>query len=278
MNHLARQALAVDTLAILEAGSYVAPSGATIDIAEKQAGAVNGTKLFRPEDFPADLSVPLKYAETRIEVTAESSLEASRRLAETGESEPLCLNFASARNPGGGFLRGTHAQEESLARSSGLYPCLLTGREMYDYNRNRQNCLYSDYMIYSPGVPVFRDDAGRLLEECYTVAFLTSPAVNAGAVRNNEPERVPFIEATMRERMRKVLWAAAETGHEVLILGAWGCGVFANDPAMVARQFAECLLPGGEFSGAFETTLFAVYDHSEEQRMVNTFRRVLMPR
>jgi len=72
------------------------------------------------------------------------------------------LNFASAKNPGGGFLGGGSAQEESLARSSGLFPCINQMQQMYETNRAYRSCLYTDHMIYSPRVPVFRDDEGYI--------------------------------------------------------------------------------------------------------------------
>lgn len=109
----------------------------------------------------------------------------------------LALNFASARHPGGGFLGGSQAQEESLARASGLSPCLNQFQEMYDTNQRFSSCLYTDHMIYAPDVPVFRDDDDRLLEEPFLVSILTAPAVNAGAVRRNEPHHVQHIEPVM---------------------------------------------------------------------------------
>src|SRR5262249_6939710 len=113
--------------------------------------------------------------------------------------------------------------------------------ELYEYNRRLTTCLYSDYMIYSPAVPVFRADNGALLERPYLVSFLTAPAVNANAVKRNEPSRVGHIRATMKQRLERLLWVAHEHGHRSLILGAWGCGVFGNEPAMVAELFEETL-------------------------------------
>lgn len=145
-----------------------------------------------------------------------------------------CLNFASAKNPGGGFLGGSQAPEASLARSSGLYAC-ISPMEGYDAaNRSCGTPLYTDHMTYSPGVPVFRDDAGRLLDEPYLVSFITAPAVNAGAVSKNRPAEVPQILPVMRRRAEYTLKVALDNGEKHLVLGAWGCGVFRNDPAGVA--------------------------------------------
>ncbi|MFA1545629.1 TIGR02452 family protein [Actinomadura chokoriensis] len=253
---------AQETVAILERGAYTAPSGRTVRVADRLARTVEGTVLYRPDELDALLRrLPAEApAETRIEVTGETTLAAAHRLCGDG-TIPFALNFASAKNPGGGFLNGAHAQEEGLARSSGLYTSLRSAREFYDFHRAQGDLLYSDHMIYSPGVPVFRDDAGRLLEEPYDVAFLTSPAPNRGAIR--DPAKADRIPATLRLRARKVLAVAQAHGHARLVLGAWGCGVFRNDPAEVAEAFAEPLRPGGEFAGRFEHVVFAVWDTAQ---------------
>jgi uncharacterized protein (TIGR02452 family) len=87
---------------------------------------------------------------------------------------PVALNFASATSPGGGFLSGARAQEECLARCSGLYAC-LADNPMYGFHRARRDALYSDYAVYSPDVPVFRseDPAGTLLDEPWLCSFIT---------------------------------------------------------------------------------------------------------
>jgi uncharacterized protein (TIGR02452 family) len=128
-------------------------------------------------------------------------------------------------------------------------------------------------MIYSPGVPVFRDDAGGLLEEPYRVAFLTSPAVNANVVRDREPGRMGEIAGVMRGRIARALWAALREGHSHLVLGAWGCGAFGNDPGSLAALFAEALGPGGPYHGVFRHVVFAVFDPIRDQPNLLAFRR-----
>lgn len=122
--------------------------------------------------------------------------------------------------------------------------------------------LYSDHMVYSPRVPFFRDDAGRLLDGPHVASIITAPAVNAAALRRNQPTEAPLIRPTMAARLRKVLWIAFSRGHQTVVLGAWGCGVFGNDPQMVADLFAEALGPGGDFDGCFERVVYAVFDQS----------------
>jgi len=188
-----------------------------------------------------------------IEVTNETSLSAARRLG----AGAACLVFASAKNPGGGFLTGAQAQEESIARSSALYPCLTAARGFYDFHRRQGDLRYSDRVIYSPAVPVFRGDDGALLEAPYPVSFLTAAAPNLGAVLSNQPTAAGSVPRVLAERARRVLTVAAAHGHRTLVLGAWGCGVFRNDPAVVAAAFAAQL---ASTHGWFDHVVFAVLD------------------
>lgn len=253
--------MAQQTLDILGKGQYLSSSGAVIRVDDLLQAAIDGSRLYPPRDFPDPLPgcMQQRQSPTVVEVTPETTLEALQRLAST---DPVWLNFASARNPGGGFLSGAQAQEESLARSSGLYPCIRQMSEMYHYNRRNKTLLYSDHMIYSRRVPVFRDDSGRLLDAPYVASIITAPAVNAGTVRRNEPTEVPLIRPTMAARLRKILWVASTHGHQTVVLGAWGCGVFGNEPQMVAEFFAEALGPGTAFDWCFEQVVIAVFDQS----------------
>lgn len=196
---------------------------------------------------------------TRFEVTGESSLEAARRLA---DGPVAVLNFASARNPGGGYLNGAQAQEEALCRASALHTCLLAARGFYDHHRADRDPFYTDRMIHSPGVPVFRDDRGRLLTEPYLAGFLTAAAPNAGVIRRTAPERAAEVPGALAVRAERVLETAAAHGYRRLVLGAWGCGVFQNDPARVAGAFRAALGPGGRFARTFDHVVFGVLDRT----------------
>lgn len=267
MNRAARVALSEQTLQIIETGGY--ECGGPVSLRTEIDAAVAGTRLYRDADFPQDRPLSGSF-DTRFEVTDETTLAAAARLhAEAPDEDQLLLNFASAKNPGGGFLSGSQAQEESLARSSALYACLMAQFAMYEHNRARPTGLYSDWMIRSPRVPVFRDDAGALLARPYLASFVTAPAVNAGAVRQNEPDREGEIEPTNRERARKLLWLANAQGHRTLVLGAWGCGVFRNDPRGIAGMFADLL--HGEFAGRFACVVMAVYDTTADRHVHAAF-------
>jgi uncharacterized protein (TIGR02452 family) len=267
MSRTARAQTAAQTLAIAQGGTYLAPSGKTVDIRAATQLAVHQTELITPGQHralrarAAESIAARPPSQTTFEVRNESTFAAARRLVvQFGPDRVAALNFASAKNPGGGFLNGSQAQEESLARASALYPCLLTQRAYYDANRHANSALYTDHMIYAPRVPVFRDDDDRLIEDPWEVTILTAPAPNAGAVARNHPHNLDQIEPTFRRRVEQVLALCAARDQSALVLGAWGCGVFANDPAALAHIFADHLLPPGHFATAFTHITFAILD------------------
>ncbi|WP_410537688.1 TIGR02452 family protein [Streptomyces sp. KL2] len=278
--------IAKQTEEIVERGRYTTPGGREVSIAGAVAAAMEGTALFGPEPVPVPGAVP--GAEpgaggrlpTVFEVTGESSLEAARRLV-TGVSGggpdsggPVAvLNFASARNPGGGYLNGAQAQEEALCRASALYVCLLRAPGYYEHHRAERSAFYSDRVIHSPGVPVFRDDRGVLLEEPFEAGFLTSPAPNAGVIARRAPEEAGRVPGALLVRAERVLEVAAAQGYRRLVLGAWGCGVFRNDPAVVAGAFRSHLADGGRFAGRFAHVVFAVLDRRAGSPTRAAFRR-----
>ncbi|MEU7559713.1 TIGR02452 family protein [Streptomyces eurythermus] len=293
--------IAAETQRIVAAGGYRAPDGREVPIAEAVEAARAGTRIFGPEPVPvpgasasealapgltgtglsgagpsevgpsgAAPSGAAPEGGTRFEVTGESSLEATRRLA---DAPVAVLNFASARNPGGGYLNGAQAQEEALCRASALHTCLLTARGFYDHHRADRDPFYTDRVIHSPGVPVFRDDRGRLLAEPYPVGFLTAAAPNAGVIRRTAPERAAELPGALAVRAERVLETAAAHGYRRLVLGAWGCGVFQNDPARVAGAFRAALGPGGRFAYTFDHVVFGVLDRTPKAVVREAFVR-----
>ena len=268
-----RAQLAKETLAILEAGTYTIQGGKSVSIRSAQKACEKGTVLYSPEALAQMTPTTANGIVTKFEVTGETTLAATRRLVQDAALPKVaCLNFASAKNAGGGFLSGSQAQEESLARSSGLYRCQGRARTYYEANRESETCLYTDHIIFSPEIPVIRDDGGQLLGQPYTVSIITAPAVNAGAVRKNEPEQADEIATVMRRRAGYVLAVAQANGCEHLVLGAWGCGVFENDPNEVATIFGDLLVGGGAFANTFRSVVFAVLDRTEDQSIIRPFR------
>jgi uncharacterized protein (TIGR02452 family) len=261
-----RAGIAQTTLAAIEAGGYSLPDGTPVSIDAANQACIAATRLYEPGELARlaldERPAPGGERSVRVEVRNETTLSGIARLHAAGHREIAVLNFASARNPGGGFLGGSQAQEESLARSSALYASLMSAWPYYERHRAQASLLYSDAAIFSPGCPVFRDDDG-VFHAPWLVHFITCAAPNAGAVQANQPQDVEQIPRVLARRAEGVLALAASRGCRALILGAWGCGVFRNDPAQVAHVFRELLFGAADWSLRFEALVFSVFDASE---------------
>lgn len=264
--------VAKETVEIVDRGSYTGPSGQVVSIRAEVDAAVRGTRVYTPEELARLAPPPTGGGPPVLEVTPETTLAAARRLVEAeGIRDVAALNFASAKNAGGGFLRGAKAQEEDLARCSALYHCLRNARPYYDANRASGSLLYTDHMIYAPRVPYFRDDRLDLIDRPFVVSMLTAPAPNAGEHLQRHPRGRGDVTEALARRAELVLRVLVHHGHRVLVLGAWGCGVFRNDPSEVAATFARLLR--GAYAGAFERVVFGVYDRSRDKATLHAFER-----
>jgi uncharacterized protein (TIGR02452 family) len=252
---------AAETVAVVRDGGYLSPGGVWVDIADAIRAAVAGTRLYVPDEpLPAPDHV---VAEPTVGVTNETTLAAGRRLG----PGTAALVFASARNPGGGFLTGAVAQEEDIARASALHACLAAAPDFYAHHRAERDLRYSDRAIYSPDVPVIRDATGTLLNRPYHLSFITAAAPNLRAILADQPEYAPTVPTVVRARCERVLRVAAAHAHRRLVLGAWGCGVFGNDPATVADAFAVALRRVPHF----DRVVFAVLDRTKAQATYRAF-------
>ena len=273
MKNMSLVEIALETLKIIEDGFYTNSLRKEVSIQEQTEFAVNNSESIRPEDFPNKFDLKKISGEILFEVTDETTLEAAKRICrQNDKANPFVLNFANGFQPGGGFLVGAKAQEESLARASALYPCLIANMAMYEFNQIHRTELCSDWMIYSPQVPVFRNDDGSFTDKPYYVTFLTSPAVNAGFLLQKEPAKAELIYSVNKERIKKFLWLANQKEHQTLILGAWGCGAFRNNIQDIAETFKNLLK--NEFANCFERVIFAIYDTTPTRKVYNAFVEV----
>lgn len=247
------RSIADEVLSILDARSYET-NGRVVDIRNIQDRAVSGTVLYTPQKL-AELSKSNGIS-PEISVVSSTTQEAAFEWSKKSQSKLAILNFASARNPGGGFLNGAKAQEEDLCRCSGLYPCLLQCMEYYEVNRLHTSLLYTDYAIYSPEVPFFRTSShGALLDSPFLVSVITAPAPNSGPYLKSKPSGLEDIEKTFLRRWKNVLRIAKDQQIEYLILGAWGCGAFGGDPLVASVTAKEAILAEG---GGIREILFAI--------------------
>ncbi len=276
-----RKAMAKETLEIIEKGYYEPvvknenrqkSEKRQIVIKEYIEQSIRHSILISPiegnkiiEKYNACISC--NKPETRVENI--STVAAIRMLTMEGKTAIGVLNFASAKNPGGGFLNGAKAQEESLAVSSTLYPTLIAHEEYYNENRTHRSMMYLDYGIYSPDVVFFRDETFQLTETPVRASVLTLPAVNMGQVLL-KGENVQEAKKVMRRRMKLALGIFAEQKARHIVLGAYGCGVFRNDPNEVAIWWKELLKEGmGQY---FDSVFYAVLDYSKGQHCIKAFQ------
>ncbi|GEM_PF-629457 len=192
-----------------------------------------------------------RVCEGKITLEPLDSVSAILRMADGCDRPMAVLNFSSYKNPGGGFLGGSRAQEECLCQESFLYNVLsqMTAR-FYDWNnQNKNKALYRNRGMYTPGVVFGRDGKQKVCD------VITCAAPNISAARRYQ--KVSYEENTeaLRSRIRFVLDIARENQVHTLILGAYGCGVFGQKGTEVAEIFKEYLETTHK---CFEQVLFAV--------------------
>lgn len=259
----ARRAIAQDTVTFCRQGWYPSPADGS-QVSLPMAEAVGTTQLYphatlpplSRKQAPATASTP-----QQLQVIRSGVIAVAEALTRNAPEERIgVLNFASARHPGGGFLKGANAQEECIVRCTGLYPCLASKQAAAFYANNSARAvrgIYTDAAIVSPSVPLFRHENGELLHSPRELCVVTCPAPNLGAVDDNAEAAAA---TAMRRRMVRVLHLFAVAGCETVVLGAWGCGVFKHDPTKIAAQWQQLLGTGGDFAGLFRRVIFAVHD------------------
>lgn len=244
-------------------------------LAEAVEKSISQTKLY-PESGAPRGNVAGKPM--RISVTGNRTFQAARLMSQRNPGKRIAvLNFASAISPGGGVKRGSSAQEESLCRCSTLYP-VLNRRDLreryYSANYERHDCRYTDACIYTPGVMIIKSDVDqpeRLpSNEWLSVDVVTCAAPN---YRNVPPPPNDVLKGMHLNRGRKILDAALDNGADCLVLGAFGCGAFHNDPEVVSSAYAQLMQ---EYKGMFDEIEFAVFYIGNEIANYDAFKNVLV--
>ena len=244
--------------------------------------------VFYPEG--EELYLPDKKREAgEIAVTQSKTFEAAMQWKKAHSKDRVAvLNFASAVNPGGGVKGGSSAQEESLCRCSTLYPT-LDQQFLWDayYNKNRmaKNVLHTDDCIWSPDIIICKtdEDIPQRIEpmgwEKVDVISCAAPNLRQQPDNYFNPEGGVAVRLSTEDliqlhikRAMRILCVAASNGVEVLILGAFGCGAFENDPWAVATAYRS-VLP--EYRHYFKRIEFAIYCRRYETKNYEAFKQIL---
>ena len=238
-------------------------------------------QTFIAENDDLELPAPAYECDAQVIVTGNRTFEAAAKY----RGQKVCtLNFASSSNPGGGVTNGARAQEECLCRCSTLYGCLNT-RQMWDkfYAPHRQahNPLHTDDIIFTPNVLVIKDDDHNPLDEPFLVDVITCAAPNLRQEPSNiynagdgshaaliSPEELLTLHI---RRARRIMTVAARNRAEVLILGAFGCGAFRNDPKVVATAYKAVI---ADYLRHFRIIEFAVYCRPPYDNNYLTFKSI----
>lgn len=227
-----------------------------------------------------------RYQEqAEVVVSAQRSYEA----ASAYKDKKVCVhNFASATNPGGGVTKGSSAQEECLCRCSTLYFSLNTPdmwAGFYSPHRAAEDPVHNDDCIYTPGVMVFKTDTAEpklmMEKDWYQVNVVTCAAPNLRLMPSNamnSGDGMKCVQLSDKElyelhvkRLSRIMDVAVAGGNEVMILGAFGCGAFENDPEVVARASKAV---AEKYLNCFETIEFAIYCSPWDQQNYQRFKSV----
>jgi len=250
--------------------------------------SVANQKLYLANDAITTPDKSVYKRKAKIVISKKRSYEAAGAYA----GQRVCVhNFASATTPGGGVVKGSSAQEECLCRCSTLYFCLNAPdmwNGFYTPHRMEQNPIHNEDCIYTPEVLVMKTDTEMPVmlppEKWFSVNVITCAAPN---LREKPSSKMNLMDGNRtttisdkelldihEKRLARILDIALLEGNEVVILGAFGCGAFENNPEVVARA-AKNVIP--LYINAFETIEFAVYCTPRDERNYTAFERVLKP-
>ncbi|MCD8383029.1 MAG: TIGR02452 family protein [Clostridiales bacterium] len=264
-------AILEDTLTILEQGSYLKDGREVrLPFSPEQMREI---RVFLPEELASLAAAEREVVSPQSGSCAfacenEDALVLAQKqyqyLKNAGESAPdiLVLNLASATRPGGQTRNGASAQEEDLCRRTSLLLSLESegAKRYYDYNNAKKTRMGSDGVMLSPNVAVIKDASSEMLSRPFPISVMScaAPMVRMGL----EGMSQQAYEAMLCKRIQGMLLVAASQGYRHLILGAFGCGVYGNDAALVSDLFARGIREfsyAGKGSGElFDSIQFAV--------------------
>lgn len=233
---------------------------------------INDTEIYRAEwnyIFRED-----DFVGSNISVINSGTVNAAYKIKKNNfNAHVAMLNFADAKRPGGWIIDGAPTQEENMCRCTNLYESLITDKcdlQYYKVNNVNNNAnkhdteAYTDTIIYSPGVMIFKkDDTYEKISPKF-VDVITCPAP-CGPVDN--------AYDVIANRIRKMLMVAFYNGVTDIVFGAWGCGAFGQKPKVVAKAFADVL---AEYP-VIKNVVFAIKETPgyKESSTIKTFRKIL---
>ena len=278
-----RRQVYASTLMLVKRGRYHTASGGLVKLGRIINPQAQADNVFVDHEITLRPSLERNSGEVRIAVVNDDCLALARRLHATDPTDDICvLNMASSSNPGGGVWGGAGAQEEYLFRCTDYYRFLYQyanhfDPQVYHVQRNAHHRyplapLYGG--IYSHGVTVFRDTEANgyaLLDSPVRLNFVAVAAFPFNERCDAIPQ--PYVEPT-KDKIRLMLRLAANNGQRRLVLGAFGCGAFHNEPHHMAQLFRQ-VIHESEFQGLFTSISFSVIEDHNSTNNYTAFRDVL---
>lgn len=246
----------------------------TGELKEFTERAISSNCLYK-ENFSSPDCGRQNYADSAAEkilVVPDSTFAAAQKNIRYGKT--AVLNFANPQYPGGGASKGAVAQEECLCRCSNLYLCLSAPNifeDYYFYHKKYTNHLFSDRLIYTKDVVVFKDESEvpALLprDEWFFVDVITCAAPYIAKINIDNAS----LKSIFKSRIKNIFEAAIDNKVEVIILGAFGCGAFKNPPEVVAEAFHEVIDENG-YADNFRKIVFAIKCNPNNTKNLDVFQ------
>lgn len=268
-----------NTVEIVKTGSYMTTHGRIVQL-NLNRHLTKQTELYDKEIHPVHKGSLYK---TEIAAINSDCLEFARRVVAVDDNVSV-LNMASRQNPGGGVFSGAGAQEEYLFRCTDYYRSLFqygsfslsygisSSLKQYPLDRNFGGC-------FSPDVTVFRsseENGYRLLRHPWKVNIIAVPGMNRPKLiyQNGEWRIDDHLVECVKNKIRTIFRIAVLHGQQTLILGALGCGAFANPPKHIAELFKE-VLNEYEFNHVFRRIFFVIKeDYNSHGRNFKPFKDI----
>ena len=265
-----------ETVECVNNGFYINSKGDKIEIPRTYDGISVEDVTFYDKDIRKKINFDkLKRYKTEIKVVNQDSLYAAKELVENGFT-PAVVNFASFKVPGGGVRKGSKAQEENICRRTNLFESIFRFIDTLakEYGLPMEDKRYplpvNHGAIYSPSISVFRESDDKQYAfmdnlfniDVITIAALKNPPLDKNGHLNN------WAKSITKEKIRTMLNLAIYWENDSIVLGAFGCGAFANPPEDVALLFKE-VLKEPEYCDKFEKIIFAILDDGNSHRKHN---------
>lgn len=200
--------------------------------------------------------VPNRKYLTTINVINVDTLTCCQILSDQGLNV-LGLNMAAPGHPGGGVGRGCFAQEENCFRRSNYFLALPKIPELYPIPEN--GC------IYTKTITVIKDQKYQLLEKPFTVSMVACAALRHPPMKSNGEYLKDSDQQLMKDKIDQIFQTGLLNQHDCLVLSAFGCGAFGNNPTIVAELFNEAIK---KYWGCFKNITFAVLSYKDNNYAV----------